>query len=74
MKHYISDVIGDGIDLDISPFRPALIDIVSVDWFAMDGREDPNSTGLAMLVSCDPTLAQHILIIADGRVEYIGET
>ena len=75
MKHYISNVIGDGIDPDINPFLPSLIDLIpDLAWGATDGREDMKSSAGTMLVACDPTPAQHMIIIADTRNEYVGET
>lgn len=68
-------MIGDGLDPDVNPFRPALVDIVTdIAWSATDGRTTHNQPGASMLVNCDPTPVQHTLIIADARVEYIGES
>jgi len=74
MKHYISDVIGDGVDPDINPFRPVLVDLIpDLAWSAMDGRENITSDRGVMLVSCEPTSSQHTTVIADAGVEYLGE-
>lgn len=73
MKHYISDVIGAG-DGEDNPFRPAVADLVTCGWGAMDGRIDGTVGGPSMLVNCDPLPAEHAILMADVRIEYIGET
>lgn len=73
MKHYISEVIGTGTDEDTR--IPATTGTVVKGWAATDGREDNHtSDGFMKVVIYNPTPAEHAALLADSRVEYIGET
>lgn len=71
MRHYICQIVGTGGPGLEDAFRPVVDALLDIPWNAVDGRTDSTLTGGWMLVSCNPTNAEHLLLAADPRVHYL---
>lgn len=73
IRVYMTDIIGTGIDDETmsDPFRPAVADLVSASWSAVDYRQNAMQALGKMLVKIDVDDNDHEAIRTDPRVTYL---